>query len=287
MVRVHVVFISALFLIGANADSIKSCGKPTDILQNAVFTSSPNPIDKSQPLTITATGKLSAAVTTGKLDVNLNIKALGIINEPIKTSAPFALSPGLPAGDAKIVIGPFSLPKVPGKSDISGTVTVSDGSGKEILCISLDIVALPTADAVLADEARISTSVNADPVTDCSGASDHLHNRVLSNAGGKASITGDLDEALGSITAIVDLTVEVSIIKIPIKMTIPISISPPLPKGHTSASIGPAASTAASSTIRYSIEGTVKVDDSSSSEVVCLNVNKPKLDHVGSLIDVQ
>merc|ERR1712195_364759 len=58
-----------------------------DILANATFTVSPDPIVKGQPLTINMAGDLSAAITAGKLAVDLNIKALGIINEPLKLTS--------------------------------------------------------------------------------------------------------------------------------------------------------------------------------------------------------
>merc|ERR1711907_543630 len=117
------VCLALVCLIAAShAQSVKSCGKSGDVLANAIFSVSPDPISKTAPLTITATGDLQKAVTGGVFNVDLNIKALGIINEPVKVSSPFSISPGMAAGPQKVVIGPFTLPKVPGSTSISGTV---------------------------------------------------------------------------------------------------------------------------------------------------------------------
>merc|ERR1719231_1489926 len=108
-----VLLVSLAYLAVVTSQSVKSCGGPNDKLKNAVFSVSPDPIDKSKPLTITGTGTLSEALAGGKLNVDLDVKALGIINEPVKTAATFTLSPGFVAGDQKVVIGPFTLPKIP------------------------------------------------------------------------------------------------------------------------------------------------------------------------------
>jgi hypothetical protein len=284
--------VFTLLLIGASADSIKSCGKAGDILQNAVFSSSPNPISKDAPLTITGSGTLSAPFTGGKFDIDLQVKALGIINEPVKIISPFTFAPGIAAGATKVVVGPFSLPKLPGSADITGTIIANDPSGKEIFCIELDIVAGgDIANAALVDESHlVSTSrATADPITDCSASSDHLHDRVVSSTGGKTTLSGDLDESLSSITTAVDLKIGVSIFHIPISLDIPISISPAIAKGHLEATFGPKETETSTSAIKYSIEGTVKINDANKSEVVCINVDKPKFEsgNLEHLIDVQ
>merc|ERR1711966_474247 len=120
--------VGFLLIAGAAAQSVKSCGKPGDVLSNATFSVSPDPIQKGSPLTITVSGNLGAAVTAGTLNVDLSIKALGIIEEPIKKTIPFTLAPGLLAGATKAVIGPFPPPTVPGSLEVSGTVTGTDSS---------------------------------------------------------------------------------------------------------------------------------------------------------------
>merc|ERR1712195_318964 len=143
-----------------------------DILANATFTVSPDPIVKGQPLTINMAGDLSAAITAGKLAVDLNIKALGIINEPLKLTVPFTLAPGIPGpGPVTAKIGPFNLPSVPGSVDISGTVTGTDASGAEIFCASLNIALGSVAETPMSE---VMTVGAAPVVSNCGAATDHF-----------------------------------------------------------------------------------------------------------------
>jgi len=265
----------------AHCQSISSCGKPGDKLANATFTVSPDPIDKDQPLTITATGTLTEALTAGKFDVDLQVKALGIINEPVKISAPFTASPGLPAGASKIVVGPFTLPKVPGSVEVSGQIVGSDSSGAEVFCLKLDLnlgsaaapVTLPPPSA---SEAIVSTTQPmADPISDCGTDADHMHNRSISDAGGILTASGDLDEDITSCAADVDLDIKVLFISVPIKLNIPISISPAIPKGPIKLSVGPAGGVVDVSRpdIKVTVKGQVKVNDGNAQQVLCLAVD--------------
>merc|ERR1711934_79702 len=266
-----VIALSTLAL--TTAQSVKSCGKPTDILQNATFTSNPDPNKKGSPLTITATGHMTAPFTGATLAADLNIKALGIINEPVKGSVPLTVSPGLPAGDVKFVIGPFSPPSIPGSLDITGTVTATDAQGKEIFCVALDMNVfnaepMPTPEASMA----ILTRVGTDPVADCGKDSDHLKNRTFSDSGGVITATGDLDETIASGAALVDLKVKVSFFTIPININVPFSLSPVVPSGPFKLTAGPSTTfrMVNSPDIKVEVTGTVKVNDAKSEEVICL-----------------
>jgi hypothetical protein len=218
--------VAALIAVAQAQHSVSSCGKPTDLLANASFASSPDPIVKTAPLTITATGTLLKALTEGNFNIDLTIKALGIINEPVKSSSPFSFSPGFVAGPTKIVVGPFDLPSIPGSAVISGTVVASDSAGNEIFCLALNINAvdedasLPSRDALNAREAlnaserfalfRQEAAPLANPVTDCSAATDHLQNRVLSDSGGVVGLAGDLDEDITALTVVTAINVAVN-----------------------------------------------------------------------------
>jgi len=274
-----VVALCALAL--ANGQSISSCGTASDKLQNATFTVSPDPIDKSKPLTITATGNLIEELGAGKFDVDLQVKALGIINEPVKTSAPFTVAPGLPTGQQKFVIGPFSLPSIPGSVDVTGQITASDSSGAQVFCLKLELnLGNAEQNAVEAPKALALPAVqkvNDGPVTDCSGANDHMHNRTFSDTGGVISFEGDLDENINTGEVDVDLAVKVLFIKIPIKLTIPFSIQPGALKGHLKFTAGPSSTQAVQVSrpeISVTVKGTVKVNDANKEEVVCLNVDQ-------------
>jgi len=286
------LFLLLLAVVGVASQSAKSCGGPNDHLKNAVFSVSPDPIQKGQPLTITATGTLDEVLTAGKLDVNLAIKALGIVNEPVSTTAPFTLSPGIPTGPQKITIGPFTLPSVPGGVSVSGNITGVDGSGAPVFCLALDISLghedelaspLPIVDEALASASEaiiVATPRVGGPVTDCSGSSDHLQNRSLSTSGGVVSVSGSLDEEVGAGAVAVDLKVKVSFFSIPINMNIPFTISPGIKAGPIQATIGPAADRSASllsmvfkPDIKVEVTGTVKVNDAKSSEIVCVSID--------------
>lgn len=259
-----------LCMLGAcHAQSVKSCGKDGDILKNAVFSVSPDPIQKSSPLTITATGELQAAVGAGDLNVDLNIKALGIINEPVKLTAPFSIAPGATAGAQKIVVGPFTLPKVPGTTTVSGTVSATDPSGKEIFCVALDMDVSPPPVEPIEPEA-------SPVVTNCGTSSDHLKNISTSSSGGVSTLTGTLDEAVSSGSIAVDMSVKVSFFKIPINMNIPFTYSPGVPAGPIKASVGPKKASVQSN-INVDVEGTVKINDGASSEIACLSVTTPSM----------
>ena len=115
------ISLTLLFVLGTvRGQNVKSCGSDGDILSNAQITTDPSPSDKSKPFTVTVTGTLTDAVVGGNLDVNLNVKALGIINEPVTANVDFTYSPGIQKGDTKVVIGPLTLPSAAGTASISG-----------------------------------------------------------------------------------------------------------------------------------------------------------------------
>lgn len=255
-----------ILLATSHAQSVKSCGGPGDHLQNAVFSISPDPIVKGQPVTITATGTLDATFSSGSLNADLTIKALGIVNEPVKGTVPFSVSPGFPAGPQKVVIGPFSLPSLPGSVDVQGKVTATAADGKEVLCIALDLSAVDAAPL---------TQVAADPVTDCGTDADHLKDRSISTANNVTTVSGTLDESVAGGTVLVDLSVKVSIIKIPINMNIPFTISPAIAAGALKATFGPVSQQVLQSSALppVDVSGTVKLNDPKSEEIACIAID--------------
>jgi len=268
--NMKLVLIAACIVAACHAQSVKSCGSSSDVLQNAVFTVSPDPIVKGSPLTITGSGTLSAAVVGGTLAVDINIKALGIINEPVKLSVPFSLSPGLVAGPSKVVIGPLTLPKIPGSVELTGTVKGTDAAGKEIFCVALDVSSISEAEVIAMPE-------SAPVVKNCGSNADHLKNLKTSVAAGVSTVTGTLDEDVSSGIVPVDLVVKVLFFKIPIKLTVPFSISPGIPKGDIKASVGPVATVGAQSMapskVTVSVDGTIKVNDANSQEIACISLS--------------
>lgn len=267
---------------------VKSCGGSGDILSNAVISTDPSPIDKKKPFTLTATGTLTDAVTAGNVDVNLNVKALGIINEPVTANVDFTYSPGVAKGDSKLVVGPLTFPSALSSSTITGQIKVADPSGTQIVCIELD-----NSEQYLrgAEETPISAvkrlleheDVDVEPlsVTDgpvasnCGTSSDHLQNIQVTADGSTTTVTGTLDEAIPQFTTNVDLTVKASFIKVPIKMDIPVAITPAIPQGDLKATFTSTSSeTELESGISVTVNGQVKATDANNQEIGCLQLTE-------------
>ena len=191
----------------------------SDILSNAVITTLPSPIDKKKPFTLTIKGSLTKAVTAGNIDVNLNVKALGIINEPVVSNTDFTYSPGFPQGDVTVSVGPLQLSSAASTADITGTVKISESDG-EIMCIQFaDSSSSNFLRGIQIDESFFEGEEVGDGpvVSSCGTSSDHLSNVQVVKNGATTTVSGSLDESLASITTDVDLTVKASFIKVPIK----------------------------------------------------------------------
>ena len=259
-----------------SAQTVSSCGGSSDILSNAVITTSPSPIDKKKPFTLTIKGSLTKAVTAGNIDVNLNVKALGIINEPVVSNTDFTYSPGFPQGDVSVSVGPLQLPSAASTADITGTVKISESDG-EIMCIQF-AESSSFLRGVQIDESFFEEDLVGDgPVaSSCGTSSDHLKNVQVGKNGTTTIVSGSLDESLASLTTDVDLTVKASFIKVPIKMSIPVSLTPAIPEGDLKATFTPASSEHAleSPQISVTVNGQVKANDSNGEEIACLQLTE-------------
>merc|ERR1712063_221969 len=75
----------------------------------------------------------------GSVAVDLNVKALGIVNEPVKLTQAYDFLPGLASGDATLVIGPVTIPRtLPGAVDVSGGFALVNEKSEPVACINLD-----------------------------------------------------------------------------------------------------------------------------------------------------
>merc|ERR1712048_1386320 len=131
---------------------------------------------KGTPFTLTATGTLDEAHLKGTVVVDANLKALGIVSEPVQATQSYEISPGLASGAASITVGPFAFPtNIPGEFDFTGRVSV----------------------------------VNEKSETQCATAStDHISNIVTDGA----TTSMDLDEDLNFVDASVDISVQAPIV---------------------------------------------------------------------------
>jgi hypothetical protein len=254
--------------IFARSQSLSSCGAAGDHFKDVKITLSPDPINKGTPFTIDVSGNLDTEITAMNFDIDLHIKALGIIDEPVKVSSPFSISPGLVAGPQKVSIGPLSLPSLPGSLEVVGTVKMTNDKKEPVACINLNL-------NVPAEETK-DLQVEGSNVSVCSGASDHLHNLAWTTSSDQVTtITGTLDEAVTKLAVNVDLKLSVGVLPIPIKLAVPVSYSPGLAKGDLKITVGPPPSQPQlKSFIDVDVTGTIKLNDGASEEITCLSLTK-------------
>ncbi|CAJ1424022.1 unnamed protein product [Effrenium voratum] len=118
------VFCAGLGL--AQSGSVSSCGGPSDHFSNVSIVLSPDPISRSTPFTLTLTGVLDEDHVGGTVDVDLQVKALHVIDKAVKGQTSYTISPGLAKGPQKLVIGPVTLPKDPGDAVLKGQISIKD-----------------------------------------------------------------------------------------------------------------------------------------------------------------
>lgn len=254
----------------AASQSISSCGGPKDHLSNVHIALSPDPLSRGSPFTLTITGSLDEDIVGGTVAVDLEVKALGVVDKTIKDTITYSLSPGLRKGDQKIVVGPVSLPRDPGQAVLKGQVRLANTKGEPITCVQLNldvpVLAEPEAEEVPAADLPVSASL-------CSKPTDHLKNIKSSKAGTQTTITATLDEDLTSFTANVDLSVHALFVHIPIKLSIPISYSPGVQKADWTIVGSTESADNGYSKMPVSVTGQVVVKDAQNEEVTCISLS--------------
>ena len=177
-------------------------------------------------------------------------------------------------------VGPLQLPSAASTADITGTVKISESDG-EIMCIQFADSSSSNSflRGVQIDESFFEGEVLGDgPVaSSCGTSSDHLSNVQVVKNGSTTTVSGSLDESLASITTDVDLTVKASFIKVPIKMTVPASLSPAIPQGDLKATFTPVSSdetTLEAPAISVTVNGEVKANDGNGQEIACLKLTE-------------
>jgi hypothetical protein len=263
---------------GAQAQSVTSCGAAGDHFSNVKITLSPDPPVLGQPFSFHMEGDLDEALAGGNANVDLNVKALGIINEPVKVSSPFTYSPGVASGHATVSVGPVNLPKIPlpGGLDVTGTVKITDAKKEPVTCIKMDLKVGGASEAPALESAQVKTKDS--PVTDCTKASDHMKNFKFSDdSKGVTTVTGTLDEDVGKVNVGVDLNIKIPLVPLPeIKLAVPASISPAVKKGDLKITVGPVVSELPD--ILVNVTGNVKVNDGNAEEIVCLQIGGTETD---------
>mmetsp|Transcript_10751 Transcript_10751/g.20039 ORF Transcript_10751/g.20039 Transcript_10751/m.20039 type:complete len:298 (-) Transcript_10751:122-1015(-) len=275
----------ALQLRGGLTGSVSSCGGASDHLSNVEVKVTPDPIQKGGSFTLEMSGMLDEDLTDGNVEANLDVKALKVIDKKVAKASPFSLSPGLKKGPQHIVIGPVSLPDLHGSVVVSGQVHLKNKAGEPVACVALDL----NVPALLSDTPRTGhenalEELSQDPaslhgVASCGQSSDHFQGLQSWKSGGVQHITGKMDEDLTKLSVDVDLSLHVSFLHVPLKLTVPISYTPGIPKGPIAMSFGPGQASADGNALlwpkpKLTVDGTVKLNDDNSEEVACLAVNK-------------
>jgi len=222
-------------------------------------------------------GDLDAELTAGHVNVNLHLKALDVIDKPVKMLSPFTLSPGVAAGKQALTIGPLTLPEgLPGDVTLDGTVQITNAKNEPVACVkvALNVPALssPPPEATPAEKAPQAVGI-------CSQASDHLKSLAISTSPQNVTtVTGTLDELVSKLTVDLDLTLKVLIFSHKVTMAIPVSYTPGLPKGDLKLTAGPPQTPPSlqSRVGPVSVSGTVKMNDAQSQEIACLSVSSPE-----------
>jgi len=252
---------------------VKSCGGPNDHLKNPVIKLTPDPPVKGGSLTIQASGTLDEAETTFSSNVDLSIKALGIITATVKGGVPMSISPGAVAGPFSLTVGPFSLPSsVPGTAVVKGQVHVTNGKNEPIMCIEMDL----TVGGAETEETPAVPQLEApavDAVSSCGKATDHIPDFKIASSAGVLTMSGTLDEAVTKASIDLDVSLHVLIINLPLKMTIPLAVSDGLiTKGAIKSTVGPS-TIAVSPDVKATVKGTMKINDGNNQEIACLGLD--------------
>ena len=216
--------------------------------------------------------------------LDLSIEALGIIHSSATGALPLTITPGAQAGPFGLTIGPIAPPtNIPGKVVVTGTVHVVNGKGEAVMCLKFDLTIpgaaaeekgapLPLVVAPVHQPAAHEGVVGS--VSSCGGAADHIKDfAIATSAAGVTTMGGALDEAVSTLSLVVDVKIKVLLIGIPIKMTIPIGLSPGMKPGQIGVVAGPSAVVLKPS-IKSTVTGTIKVNDGNGEELACLALAK-------------
>merc|ERR1711997_738134 len=110
-------------------------------------------------------------------------------------------------------------------------------------------------------------------VSSCGKATDHIPDFQIASSGGVVSMSGTLDEAVTAASIDVDVSLKVLVISVPLKLTIPLTVSDGLiNKGAIKSTVGPS-TIKVSPAIKATVKGTVEMNDGNGEEITCINVD--------------
>merc|ERR1712232_656649 len=185
-----------------------------------------------------------------------------------------SITPAAVSGPFSLTVGPFSLPSgIPGSAVVKGQIHVANAKNEQIMCIELDLD-VPAAETTAESQIELQNDLPAlQDFSSCGKSTDHIPDFNIANTGGVITMTGTLDEALTKASIDVDVSLKVLFISVPLKMTIPLTVSDGLiKKGCIKATVGPNTITVKPD-VQAKVKGTVKINDNNGEEVTCINVD--------------
>merc|ERR1739845_79510 len=249
----------------------KSCGVSSDHLTKVDIQMVLDPPVKGKPFSLVVKGDLDEALVGGSVKTDLQVTALSFIHSKANLDIPFSYVPGLPKGPAVVTIGPTTLPSLPGSTAAKGQVKIVNQKGEGVACVDIDLTVGSDTDRGDMMQSANTTVPHGAPVTSCSKPADHLKNFSLVVDHGTVLVAGDLDEDVNTLALNLDTWVEKFWVTIPMKSTIPISLSPAVPKGPFKISVGPSTGTV-SPDPDVSYGGKVLASDGKGEEIFCLDI---------------
>jgi hypothetical protein len=253
----------------AAADSITNCGSSTDhlvitsVTLDADATGGPR---KGKPFTITAEGVLDEDHVSGSIVGDCTLQALGIVNdEPVVFNQKYDYSPGLPAGNVKLTIGPFTFPRaLPGVFDFSGKINVVNDKAEPVACLDVAFH-IPK---ILSEEEQLTSSE-----AECGDMSaDHITNiQTVTDATGVSTTTMDSDSDIGYTNLGVDIVVKVPLLPgVSVNLPeLPISLEPAVPAGQLKF-VGYPEESSTPSNSAIDVTGTLTLGDINGEELTCI-----------------
>merc|ERR1712046_197757 len=184
---------------------------------------------KGKPFTITLEGDLDEAHQHGRVVGDCQLKALGVVDQPVTFDQKYDFLPGLAQGSTKLQIGPFTFPRaVPGVVNFIGKITIENEKAEAVTCLDLNLV-IPK---ILADEEENQLESSR---TDCGDqTNDHITNIQAETVDGVTTTTMDLDEDVDYVNLKVDLSVKAPVVPaVQFQLSqVLISVTPAIPAGQ-------------------------------------------------------
>lgn len=202
--------------------AVSSCGQAGDHFAVSTIEVMPDPPEHGQAVTFTLEGTFDRDIPEVVTSADVEVSALGFIHHQVQGQVKTSFSPTLlRSGQQTVTIGPLTLPpNVPGSVGLKGRSEVTTPGGEPVMCVELDLELPAMKQALTASPRAESTGVS-----DCGRAMD----TNITADDGAASFT--LDEDISSLEVDLDFELHAGFLKVPMKLRVPLSAEPGVPKG--------------------------------------------------------